>query len=278
MTTSITFDAEHILALSPLTLFSLRDRVALVTGAAGGIGPWIAAGLGAAGCSVLITDVDAEGLQKTQSTLQTAGIDARSLQADLLGAGAPEDLIEGACNEFGAIHILVNNAAINRRQPILDVDIDTWDTINRINLRQPFLLCQQAATRMIRQGDGGSIICMSSINAGYGLEHNSVYGSTKAGLSQLVRVMAQEWAEHGIRANAIGPGFIDTPLTRGIWEDPDVGRWIRNRVPFQRLGLPTELIGACLLLASDAGAFITGQTLYVDGGMTSGGRWFHPDR
>jgi NAD(P)-dependent dehydrogenase (short-subunit alcohol dehydrogenase family) len=100
----------------------------------------------------------------------------------------------------------------------------------------------------------------------------------KAAISQLTRHMALEWAEYGIRANAIAPGFMDTPLAAPIWADPDVSRWILNRVPLERAGHPAELVGACLLLASDAGSFLTGQTLFVDGGAQAGGRWFHPDR
>jgi NAD(P)-dependent dehydrogenase (short-subunit alcohol dehydrogenase family) len=105
-----------------------------------------------------------------------------------------------------------------------------------------------------------------------------VYGPAKAGLSQLTRVMALEWAAHGIRANAIAPGFMDTPLAAPIWANPDMSRWIFNRVPLERPGLPGELVGICLLLASDAGSFLTGQTVYVDGGALAGGRWFTPDR
>ena len=131
---------------------------------------------------------------------------------------------------------------------------------------------------MIEQGSGGSIVSISSLNALYALEQISVYGPAKAGLSQLTKVMALEWAEHGIRANAIAPGFMDTPLAAPIWADDDMRRWILNRVPVERPGLPHELVGACLLLASDAGSFLTGQTLHVDGGASAGGRWFHPDR
>jgi NAD(P)-dependent dehydrogenase (short-subunit alcohol dehydrogenase family) len=158
------------------------------------------------------------------------------------------------------------------------MDTGTWDWITRVNLRLPYFLCQRAARTMIERGEGGSIVSISSLNVEYALEHVSVYGLAKAGLSQLTRHMALEWAEHGIRANAIAPGFMDTPLAAPIWADRDVSRWIYNRVPLERAGHPAELVGACLLLASDAGSFLTGQTLFVDGGARAGGRWFHPDR
>ena len=174
--------------------------------------------------------------------------------------------------------MLVNNAGVNRRMPILEMDAETWDWIARIDLRLPYFLSQRAAETMIAQGEGGSIVNISSLNAAYALEHISVYGPAKAGLSQLTRVMALEWSQHGIRANAIAPGFMDTPLAAPIWADRDMSRWIFNRVPLERPGRPDELVGACLLLASDAGSFLTGQTLYVDGGALAGGRWFTPDR
>lgn len=271
-------DTEAIRALAPGSLFSLEGRVAVVTGAAGGIGRWLAAGLGAAGARVLLTDVDESGLEEARMLLAAGEIEVAAVVVDLAADEAPDLIVEEAHRRFGSLDVLVNNAAVNRRMPILDMDEETWDWITKIDLRLPYFLSQRAARRMIEQGRGGSIIGISSLNANYALEQISVYGPAKAGLSQLARVMALEWAEHGIRANAIAPGFMDTPLAAPIWADPDMSRWIFNRVPVERPGRPDELIGACLLLASDAGSFLTGQTLYVDGGASAGGRWFHPDR
>ena len=278
MTTPPAFDAEAVGALSPSSLFSLEGRVAIVTGAAGGIGRWLAAGLGAAGAAVLVTDVDEGRLAEVEATLREAGIEAVAAVVDLDRDDAPERLVETAVERLGGVHVLINNAAVNKRMPILEMDRESWDWITRIDLRLPYFLSQAAARRMIDQGTGGAIVSISSLNALYALEQISVYGPAKAGLGQLMKVMALEWAEHGIRANAIAPGFMDTPLAAPIWADDDMRRWIFNRVPVERPGLPRELIGACLLLASDAGSFLTGQTLHVDGGASAGGRWFHPDR
>jgi len=272
------FDSDAIRALSPPALFSLEGRVAIVTGAAGGIGRWLAAGLGAAGASVVATDVDETGLADVESTLAAASIDAAGVVADLADEDAADRIVEATLERFGAVHVVVNNAAVNRRMPIAEMDPATWDWIMRVNLRLPYFLSRRAARAMIERGEGGSIVSISSLNIEYALEHVSVYGLAKAGLSQLTRHMALEWAEHGIRANAIAPGFMDTPLAAPIWADADVNRWILNRVPLERPGHPAELVGACLLLASDAGSFLTGQTLFVDGGARAGGRWFHPDR
>ena len=270
------FEASAVRALPPSSLFSLSDRVAVVTGAAGGIGRWLAAGLGAAGAAVFLTDVLADELERVRETLEEAGVDASAAVVDLAAEDAPERLVSATLAAFGRLDVLVNNAAINRRMPILEMDGDTWDRITHLDLRVPYFLSQRAAREMIAQG-GGAIVNISSLNAAYALEHISVYGPAKAGLSQLTRVMALEWADHGIRANAIAPGFMDTPLAAPIWADPQVSRWILNRVPMKRAGQPAELVGACLLLASDAGSFLSGQTLYVDGGALAGGRWFTPD-
>jgi NAD(P)-dependent dehydrogenase (short-subunit alcohol dehydrogenase family) len=271
-------DAETVRGLAPSELFSLEGSVAIVTGAAGGIGRWLAAGLGAAGASVLVTDAEQAGLEELESSLASAGIDAFAFVADLADEDVPDEIVRIAVQRFGAVHVVVNNAAVNKRMPILEMDGETWDRIVRINLRVPYFLAQRAAQEMIAQGAGGAIISISSLNVAYALEHVAVYGATKAGISQFTRHMALEWAEHGIRVNAIAPGFMDTPLAEPIWTDPETSRWIHNRVPMERPGQPSELIGACLLLASEAGSFLTGQTLIVDGGAQAGGRWFHPDR
>jgi NAD(P)-dependent dehydrogenase (short-subunit alcohol dehydrogenase family) len=271
-------DAETIRGLAPSELFSLEGSVAIVTGAAGGIGRWLAAGLGAAGASVLVTDVEQAGLEELEASLASAGIDASAFVADLADEDVPDEIVRIAVQRFGAVHVVVNNAAVNKRMPILEMDGETWDRIVRINLRVPYFLAQRAAQEMIAQGAGGAIISISSLNVAYALEHVAVYGATKAGIGQFTRHMALEWAEHGIRVNAIAPGFMDTPLAEPIWADPETSRWIHNRVPMERPGQPSELIGACLLLASEAGSFLTGQTLIVDGGAQAGGRWFHPDR
>ena len=271
-------EAEDVRSLEPASLFRLDGKVAIVTGAAGGLGQWFAAGLGAAGAAVLATDVDEQGLDALVAALREAGVEAATLAADLADDDAPARIVEAAVERLGGVHVLVNNAAVNRRMPILEMDRESWDWITRVDLRAPYFLSRAAAGRMIEQGLGGAIVSISSLNALYALEQISVYGPAKAGLSQLTKVMALEWAEHGIRANAIAPGFMDTPLAAPIWADDDMRRWIFNRVPVERPGLPRELVGVCLLLASEAGSFLTGQPIHVDGGASAGARWFHPDR
>ena len=271
-------EAAAVAALAPSSLFRLDGKVAVVTGATGGLGQWFSAGLGAAGARLLVTDLEQGPVDALVALLAEAGVEAAGIAVDLADEDAPERLVTAAIDHFGSVHVLVNNAAVNRRMPILEMDRASWDWIMRIDLRLPYFLSQAAARRMIEQGTGGAIVSVSSLNALYALEQISVYGPAKAGLSQLTKVMALEWAEHDIRANAIAPGFMDTPLAAPIWEDAEMRRWIFNRVPVERPGRPDELVGALLLLASDAGSFLTGQTLHVDGGASAGGRWFHPDR
>jgi NAD(P)-dependent dehydrogenase (short-subunit alcohol dehydrogenase family) len=275
---SAPLDADAVRALAPGVLYSLERRVAIVTGATGGLGRWFAAGLGAAGARVLVTDHGQEPIDELGALLAGAGVEGEGVAVDLDDEDAPERLVAAAVERLGGVHVLVNNAAVNRRLPILEMDRATWEWICRFEVRLALFLSQAAARCMIEQGEGGSIVSISSLNALYALEQISVYGPAKAGLSQLTKVMALEWAEHGIRANAIAPGFMDTPLAAPVWADENMNRWILNRVPLERPGVPRELVGACVLLASDAGSFLNGQTLHVDGGASAGGRWFHPDR
>ena len=271
----MSFDATGIAELRPVSAFALDGKAAVVTGASGGLGRWFAAGLGAAGAAVLATDIDEAGLDDVVSTLREAGITAERAAIDLHDDDAPDRIVSASLERFGRLDMLVNNAAVNRRMPIHEMDRETYDFIMGVDLRLPYFLSQAAASAM--RGDGGAIVNISSINFAYGLEHISVYGPAKAGLSQLTRVMALEWAADGIRANAIAPGYMDTPLATPLWADPEVSRWIMNRVPMKRPGRPSELVGLCQLLVSDAGSFITGQTFIVDGGFMAGGRWFTPD-
>jgi NAD(P)-dependent dehydrogenase (short-subunit alcohol dehydrogenase family) len=147
--------------------------------------------------------------------------------------------------------------------------------IGALNLRVPFELSRAAAASMARTG-GGSIVHIGSLNTAIGLQGVSVYGAHKAGLCQLAKSMAIEWAHHDIRVNALCPGFMLTPLSKPLWDDPERCGWILERSLLRRPGRPDELVGMCLLLASDAGSFITGQTLYVDGGWLAGTPWTEP--
>jgi NAD(P)-dependent dehydrogenase (short-subunit alcohol dehydrogenase family) len=269
---------EQVAGLSPEAQFSLAGRAAIVTGATGGIGGWLAAGLGAAGAAVCITGRDREGLQALEETLRTGGIEVTTVAVDLVDADAPQQLVDATVAAFGRLDVLVNNAGVNRRKSLLDVTPEDFDFVMDVDLKSPYFLCQAVAQHLISAGHGGSIVNISSINALMGLEQVSIYGAAKAGLSQITRVMALEWARNGIRVNAIAPGFIETPLVAPVIANPEVGGWMKGRVPLGRLGRPEELVGLCQLLAADAGSFITGQTFVADGGLLAGGSWLTAKR
>ena len=177
---------------------------------------------------------------------------------------------------FGRVDVLINNAGTNRREPIFEVTRKTWDLISAVDLRLPYELSREVAKVMAEHQTGGAIVHIGSLNNAIGLEGVSVYGAHKAALCQVAKSMAIEWARHRIRVNALCPGFLLTPLSKPLWDDPQKGSWILERSLMRRPGYPDELIGMLLLLASEAGSFITGQTMYVEGGWLAGTPWSEP--
>jgi NAD(P)-dependent dehydrogenase (short-subunit alcohol dehydrogenase family) len=269
------FDAAWLERLRPERLFSLADRVALVTGAAGGIGRWLCAGFGSAGARVFATDVSRDALEEVAVALRARGATVETFACDLVAADAAERIV-GACRDrFGRLDVLVNNAGVNRRIPMLDVTSEDLAEIWEVDYIRCYELSQAAARLMVEQG-GGSIIHIGSVNTTYGLEDVSMLGPTKAALSQLAKGMTVEFAHRGIRTNVLAPGFMDTPMNATHWTHETRAPWIFDRVPMARPGHPAELVGAALLLASPAGSFLSGQTIYVDGGVTAGSRWNVP--
>jgi NAD(P)-dependent dehydrogenase (short-subunit alcohol dehydrogenase family) len=266
-------DAAKVEALRPAALFDLKDKVAIVTGAGGGLGAWLAAGLAAAGAQVLLTDHPRSSTRQVAAAISQSGGTVFEHACDLLTDAAAETIVAAAVAHFGMVDILVNNAGTNRREPIFEVSGETWDTIARIDLRVPYELSRAAARVMAERKTGGSIVHIGSLNNAIGLEGVSVYGAHKAALCQLAKSMAVEWARYNIRVNALCPGFMLTPLSKPLWDDPQKGAWITERSLLRRPGFPEELVGCLLLLASGAGSFITGQTLYVEGGWLAGTPW-----
>lgn len=260
--------------LSPQKSFDLTGLTALVTGAGGGIGRWLAGGLQAAGANVVLSDTNTKTLYEVQQILKNDDTTPAAIAADLSDVGQCIDLVERATANTPSqrLDILVNCAGFNIRTPTLDVTEDQFDQIMGVDLKAPFFVAQAAARHMQEQ-DGGSIVHIGSINGFQGLPEVGVYGPAKAGLEQLTKVQAIEWADRGIRVNCIAPGFIDTPLTRPLQDDPTRASWITGRVPQARFGHPSELVGVLQFLASSASSFVTGQTFYVDGGFTAGSDW-----
>jgi NAD(P)-dependent dehydrogenase (short-subunit alcohol dehydrogenase family) len=267
---------QSVAGLRPEALFGLKDKTAIVTGAGGGLGAWLSAGLAAAGARVFMTDHPRSSMRETSDAIRQSGATVREHQCDLMDGDAADRIVEAAVAEFGSVDVLVNNAGTNRREPIFQVSRQSWELISTVDLRVPYELSRAAAKVMVERRSGGSIIHIGSLNNAIGLQGVSVYGAHKAALCQLAKSMAIEWASYRIRVNALCPGFMLTPLSKPLWDDPQKGAWILDRSLLRRPGYPEELIGPLLLLASEAGSFITGQTIYVEGGWLAGTSWAEP--
>ena len=255
-------------------LFSLQDKVALVAGGSGDIGLALARAMAKAGASIALNGTSQAKLEKAGRELESLGMRVALLKADIRKTDECTRLAHDALAAFGRIDILVNCAGINRRKPILEVTEDDYNAIMDVHVRGSYFLSQAVAPIMIRQG-GGKIIHIGSLNIKLGLSDISVYGMAKAGLDQLTRVQAVEWAQHNIQVNCLAPGFIETELTRvGLWQNEKRSKWILDRTPMKRPGTADELAGVMLLLASNASSFLTGQTIYVDGGVLAGSAWW----
>jgi gluconate 5-dehydrogenase len=253
--------------------FGLAGRVALVTGASGGIGRVLAVALASAGAAVAAHGRSEERLRETASLIAEAGGRSVTLAADLADVAACRDLAARAADALGGLDVLVNTAGMNVRSPIAEVAQQEYDAIMATNLRSAFFVSQAARPIMRRQG-GGKIVHVGSVTSTYGLGGVGVYGMTKSALAHLTRTMAVEWAGDGIQVNCLAPGFIVTPLTEApIWGDRVRSEWLLQRIPAQRPGRSEDLVSALLLFSSPRSSYLTGQTLYVDGGFLAGGWW-----
>ena len=251
-------------------LFSLEDKVILMTGAAGGIGAALSRGMAGAGASMCNCDISEQGLKELSETITREGGVGKSFVMDVTDKESVYSAVNSVIAEFDRIDVLVNVAGINKREGFLDVLEETYDRIMDINLKSVFLITQAVVPHMMKRR-AGSIINIGSHNATAMLGGCSVYGATKSGVVALTRSMAIEWAEWGIRANSISPGHIITPLTQVTWDHPTRGNYLRERIAMRRPGKPEEILGLAVLLASDASSYMTGANYVLDGGCLAGG-------
>jgi NAD(P)-dependent dehydrogenase (short-subunit alcohol dehydrogenase family) len=248
-------------------LFDLTGNVALVTGASKGLGRAMALGLAKAGCDLALCARDAGGLRETRAEAEKAGVRAETFAMDVLRKASVREAVAAVAASFGKIDVLVNNAGVNVRKTALDLSEEEWDRVLDTNLEGYFLVAQAVAPHMIRRGRG-KVINVSSIFGAVGMNNQLAYACSKGGINQMTKVMAIEWAKQGITVNAIGPTYFETPLVAALRNDPERFRFINERTPMGRWGQPEELEGTVVFLASRASDFITGQTIYVDGGWT----------
>ena len=248
-------------------LFNLEGRVAVVTGASGGIGKAIALALAAHGAEVLVAGRNPDKTRAAAAEVAAAGRRAAPFLLEITSRSSAEDMAAAALKEFGRIDILVNSAGMNIRKEILAISEEDWDQVLTTNLKG-VLYCCQAVGRHLVQQEYGKVVNISSISSFLGHPARGAYAASKGGLIQLTRVMATEWAPHKVNVNAISPAAVDTPFIDGLKKDRQRLDRELERIPLARIGTPADVAGAAVFLASRASDFITGQNLFVDGGRT----------
>jgi gluconate 5-dehydrogenase len=251
-----------------LSLFSLTGRTALVTGGSSGIGRAIAGALAKAGARVVIMARRAEPLADTVRELAAAGCQAAWVSADLAGRTATQRGAAAAAERFGEPDIVVSAAGLNIRPPLGELTAADWDTLMAVNLTAPFLLGQRFGPPMAERG-WGRIINIASQQAVRAFGNSGGYGAAKAGLAGLTRSQSEAWAPHGVCCNAIVPGFVATPLTAEVAADPVRSTALAARTMIGRNGEPEDFEGVAIFLASRASDYVTGQMIFVDGGLSS---------
>lgn len=258
--------------MKPDALFSVADQVVLVAGASRGIGRALAEGFAQRGAKVVITGREEKTLGETAGALSTGGATVRPIVCDMARKADIDRLVPQVIEQFGRIDTLVNVAGVNRRMPSERLTEEDWDFIVDINLKGPFLLSQAVGKHMLGRGQGAQIN-IASLNNDRPLLGVMPYAVSKIGMSHMTRSLAMEWGPRGVRVNAIAPGFVLTDLTKKLWSQPKMQEWGQTNTPLKRLGQPEDMVGAAIFLASPASAWMTGQTLFVDGGFSAGLVW-----
>ncbi|MDO4548114.1 MAG: SDR family oxidoreductase [Clostridia bacterium] len=246
-------------------IFDLTGKIALITGSARGLGNTVAGGLLKAGATVVINDVSDEALKAAREDFAQKGYDVPGYAFDISDEPAVEKAVAAIEREVGPIDILVNNAGIHRRNLLIDMPVEDWRKVIDVNLSGAFIVGRAVARGMIKRARG-KIVNISSINAMMVRPNIGNYCAAKGGIVTLTKSMATEWGKYNITVNAVGPGYFLTDLTRPLSEDPQFDAWVKSEVPLCRWGNPEDMIGLVLLLSSSGSDYISGQTIYIDGG------------
>jgi NAD(P)-dependent dehydrogenase (short-subunit alcohol dehydrogenase family) len=249
--------------------FDLTGKVVMVTGASRGLGQYFGRALARAGADLVITSRDAASLKSFQAEIESLGRRVLSLALDVREQESIRKAVDAAAAHFGKIDVLVNNAGCNVRKPALDVTWDDWNLVLDTNLRGTFFVAQAVARHMIPK-KYGRIINIGSVTSVAGYAGLGPYGASRGGVKQLTMSLADDWGVHGITVNCLAPGWFKTQQNAKMYEDAEWVAYLSDRIPLKRPGQPADLDGAVVFLASDASAYVTGQTLLVDGGISTG--------
>ena len=250
------------------SLFGIAGEVAIVTGAANGIGRAVARGLADLGARMVLVDLDLEKLEGVQEEIEADGGDAIAVKTDITTEASVEGMVAAAMERYGRVDILVNIAGVLYNQRAVDFDMDKWQWVMDVNVKGTFLTCRAVGREMLK-AQKGRIINFSSIRSIQGKDEYHAYAPSKGAVNQLTRSLAIEWAKENINVNAVAPTFTLTELNRKILEDKEMHDWVVGRIPKGRLLEMEWLVGPVAFLASEASRFMTGTILFVDGGWSA---------
>ncbi len=252
-----------------LALFDLSGKVAIVTGASRGLGQYLARALARAGADLVITSRTVESLKQFSAEINGLGRRVLPLPLDVRDYQSIQEMVEAAHAHYGRIDILVNNAGCNVRKPAVEVEWEDWNLVLNTNLRGGFFVAQAVAKKMIPAGCG-RIINIGSVTAVAGYAGITPYCASRGGVKQMTMSLADDWGVHNITVNCLAPGWFKTAQTKVLYDNQEWVDYLTDRIPLKRVGQPNDLDGTVIFLASDASAYMTGQTLLVDGGISTG--------
>ena len=251
-------------------MFKLNGKIAIVTGGAGGIGEALARGLGLHGATVVVSSRNKEAIEKVAKMItEESGNEAIAVTSDVTDEASVQNLADTVMKKYGRIDILVNAMGMNIKRDAFEYPMEDWDKIFEVNVKGTMIACKIIG-KVMRDQKQGAIVNLSSVRGIRGYTGgNTGYCATKGAVELITKALALEWAPHNIRVNALGPALVITPGTKHIAENPELAKKYAAAIPLGRIGMPEDMAGAVIFLASDAASFVSGQTIYVDGGLTA---------